>query len=117
MNINNDMGQNIPYICLKMAANLLKIYSNYTTLLNKKIDYLSAKNVREKLSMYFVDYYQKTRSCSFKIPMKRHELADYLNVSRPALSKEMSLMRNEDIIDYEGSVIKIKDIKTLERYT
>jgi CRP/FNR family transcriptional regulator, dissimilatory nitrate respiration regulator len=100
-----------------LAANLLKIYSNYTTLLSKKIDYLSAKNVREKLSMYFVDIYQKTRSCSFKIPMKRHELADYLNVSRPALSKEMSLMRSEDIIDFDGSTINIKDIKSLERYT
>jgi CRP-like cAMP-binding protein len=48
--------------------------------------------------------------------MKRHELADYLNVSRPALSKEMSLMRSEDIIDFDGSTIKIKDIKSLERY-
>jgi CRP-like cAMP-binding protein len=111
-NCNNaSICQNI------LTANLLKIYSNYTMLLNKKIDYLSAKNIREKLSMYLMDLYQRTGSSSFTIPMKRHELADYLNVSRPALSKEMSLMRDEDIIDFNGSLIKIKNIKSLERYT
>ncbi len=46
--------------------------------------------------------------------MKRHELADYLNIPRPSLSREMGLMRDEGIIDFEGTEITIKDTRSLE---
>ena len=100
-----------------LMSNLLKIFSNYTSLLNKKIDYLSIKNIREKLSIYLMDLYRRTGSPNLIIPMKRHELADYLNISRPALSREMSLMRNENIIDFNGRSIIIKDINSLEKFS
>jgi hypothetical protein len=35
------------------------------------------------------------RSTTFAIPMKRHELADYLMMPRPSLSRELGLMRDE----------------------
>jgi CRP-like cAMP-binding protein len=47
--------------------------------------------------------------------MKRHELADYLNMPRPSLSREMGLMRDEGIIEFDGSLIKIKNILILEK--
>jgi CRP-like cAMP-binding protein len=47
--------------------------------------------------------------------MKRHELADYLNMPRPSLSREMGLMRKEGIIEFDGSSIKIKNILMLEK--
>jgi CRP-like cAMP-binding protein len=100
-----------------LMSNLLKILSNYNSLLNKKIDYLSIKNVREKLSIYLLDLYRRTGSTSVMIPMKRHELADYLNITRPALSREMCLMRNENIIDFNGCSITIKDVNLLEKYS
>jgi len=98
-----------------LMSNLLKILSNYNSLLNKKIDYLSIKNIREKLSIYLLDLYQKTGNTSLIIPMKRHELADYLNISRPALSRELCLMRREGIIDFSGRSVVIKDIDSLEQ--
>jgi DNA-binding transcriptional regulator LsrR (DeoR family) len=60
--------------------------------------------------------YKKTGSSNFTLPMKRHELADYLNISRPALSKELVLMRNEGIIEFNRSSISILNIKLLEKY-
>ncbi|MCX6012285.1 MAG: helix-turn-helix domain-containing protein, partial [Chloroflexi bacterium] len=41
--------------------------------------------------------------------------ADYLSIPRPSLSREMSLMRSEGLIDYKGSSIKINDIPNLEK--
>lgn len=100
-----------------LMSNLLKILSNYNSLLNKKIDYLSIRNIREKLSIYLMDLYRKTGNACLIVPMKRHELADYLNISRPALSRELCLMRDEHIIDFNGCSITIKDIHSLEKYS
>jgi CRP-like cAMP-binding protein len=100
-----------------LMSNLLKILTNYNSLLNKKIDYLSIKNIREKLSIYLLDLYRRTGNSSLIIPMKRHELADYLNISRPALSRELCLMRTERIIDFNGCSVTIKDINSLEKYS
>jgi CRP-like cAMP-binding protein len=100
-----------------LMSNLLKILSNYNSLLNKKIDYLSIRNIREKLSIYLMDLYRKTGNACLIVPMKRHELADYLNISRPALSRELCLMRDEHIIDFNCCEVTIKDIHSLEKYS
>jgi Mn-dependent DtxR family transcriptional regulator len=41
-------------------------------------------------------------------------MADFLNVSRPSISRETSRMKDEGIIDYHLSTIKIKDIDALK---
>ena len=50
------------------------------------------------------------------LPMKRHELADYLNIPRPSLSREMASMRDEGVIDFSGSEIIVKKLPVLESY-
>lgn len=99
-----------------LISNLLNILSNQALSLSKKIDYLSEKSLRSKLSIYLLDIYQQAGDFALVIPMKRYELADYLNVTRPALSREMSLMRSEGIIDFDGSSIIIKDMAILKKY-
>ena len=97
-----------------LIMNMLNILSNRALLLNKKIEYLSAKNIRSKLSSYLLDISRQTADDTFTIPMKRHELADYLNITRPSLSREMGLMRDAGIIDFDGALIKIRNILMLE---
>jgi len=98
-----------------LIMNMLKILSNRALMLNKKIEYLSAKSIRSKVSNYLLDISRVSGGIIFKIPMKRHELADYLNMPRPSLSREMGLMRDEGIIEFDGSLIKIKNILILEK--
>jgi CRP-like cAMP-binding protein len=98
-----------------LIMNTLKILSNRALMLNKKIEYLSAKSIRGKVSSYLLDIYQQTGDATFTIPMKRHELADYLSMPRPSLSREMGLMRDAGIIEFDGSSIKINDILKLEK--
>ena len=99
-----------------LIMNMLKILSNRALMLNKKIEYLSAKSIRSKVSNYLLDISRVSGGIIFKIPMKRHELADYLMMPRPSLSREMGLMRDEGIIEFDGSSIKIKNIPTLEKF-
>jgi len=97
-----------------LIMNMLNILSNRALLLNKKIEYLSAKNIRSKLSSYLLDISRQTADDTFTIPMKRHELADYLNIPRPSLSREMGLMRDAGIIKFNGSMVTINNVLTLE---
>ncbi len=42
-------------------------------------------------------------------------MADYLGVPRPSLSREMSNMKKDGIIDYNGNQIMIIDLIKLEQ--
>jgi DNA-binding transcriptional regulator LsrR (DeoR family) len=50
------------------------------------------------------------------LPLKRNELADFLNVSRPSMSREMCAMRDEGIIEFHLSTFKIKDLEALKNF-
>jgi CRP-like cAMP-binding protein len=95
--------------------NMLKILSSRASMLEKKIEHISGKNIRGKISSYLLDIYNQQKSSVLAVPMKRHELADYLNIPRPSLSREMAIMRVAGIIEFKGSVITIKDIFALEK--
>ncbi|MFC2060084.1 Crp/Fnr family transcriptional regulator [Chloroflexota bacterium] len=97
-----------------LIMNTLNILSNRALMLNKKIEHLSAKSIRSKVSSYLLDMYRQTGDAAFTISMKRHELADYLSIPRPSLSREMGLMRDVGIIEFDGASIKINKILMLE---
>ena len=104
-------------ICASHSAlimNMLQILSNRASMLERKIEYISAKNIRGKISSYLLDIYRQAANENFTLPMKRHELADYLNIPRPSLSREMGLMRDAGIIEFDGSCITIKNVFKLE---
>ena len=100
-----------------IIQNMLKIISDKALILSKKVDYLSIKSMRGKLSTYFLEQQKKTGKMTFMLPMKRNELADFLNVSRPSMSREMCRMRDEGIIDFNMSTVKILDLELLKNFS
>ena len=98
----------------KLIMNTLNILSNRAFMLNRKIEYLSAKSIRGRISSYLLDMYRQSDNAALTVPMKRHELADYLGMPRPSLSREMGLMRDDGIIEFDGHSIKIKNVLMLE---
>ena len=48
--------------------------------------------------------------------MNREQMADYLSVTRPSLSREISAMAQEGIIAVDGSLLKVLDQERLEEY-
>lgn len=98
-----------------LITNMLRIISEKAVMLNKKVEYLTLKSLRGKISAYLLEQYNKTGRPTFVLPLKRDELADFLNVSRPSLSREMGRMRNEGIIDFYRSSVRINDLEALAR--
>ncbi len=96
-----------------LIQNMLSLISKKALGLNRKVEYLVIKSIRRKISVYLLEQYNKTGRLTFIVPLKRNELAEFLNVSRPSLSREIIKMKEEGIIDFYRSTFKIIDIEGL----
>jgi len=83
--------------------------------LTKKIEYLAIKGLRGKICTYLYNIYLKTGNREFRLPMKKYELAEFFNIARPSLSREMINLREEGIIDFTGGKIKLISIRRIEK--
>ncbi|HEY8349361.1 MAG TPA: helix-turn-helix domain-containing protein, partial [Clostridia bacterium] len=61
-----------------------------------------------------LEQYKKSGKTTFMLAMNRNELADFLNVARPSLSREMCRMRDEGMIDFHRSSVQIRDMEALK---
>lgn len=97
-----------------LISNMLTILSDKIVMLNKKMSILNAETLKGRIAVYFLAIYKKTNSLIFEMPMKRQEMADFLNVKRPSLSRELSNMQQDKIIEVYRSTVKILDLETLK---
>lgn len=97
-----------------LINNMLSILADKIIMLNNKMHILNAETLKGRIAVYLLNLYKKTNSLMFDMPMKRQELADFLNVKRPSLSRELSNMQQENIIDVYRSTVKIIDLERLE---
>lgn len=97
-----------------LILNMLKIISKKALMLNRKVEYLAIKSMREKISTFLLEQYMVTGKTTFMISLNRNELADFLNVSRPSMSREIAKMKDDGIIDYYKSSFKIVNIDLLK---
>ena len=91
-----------------MNEHLLKIIAGQTLGLNQKIKHLSARTTRAKLLSYLSSEARAQHSAYITLPFNRQELADYLSVERSAMSRELSHMKAEGLIDYSRNVFALK---------
>ncbi len=97
-----------------IIQNMLKIVSEKAMMLNKKVEYLTIKSMRGKISAFLLEQYRKAGKNTFDLPLNRNEMADFLNVSRPSMSREMCRMKEEGVIDFHLSLVRILDLKALK---
>ena len=84
----------------KLLTNLLQVSVRKNLVLSTRIFCTSGKTIRSRLLTYLTGQQVKAGSTTFQIPFDRQQLADYLNVDRSALSKELGKMRDEGIVDF-----------------
>lgn len=90
-----------------LIRNMLNILASKNILLNNKIEILSSKTTREKLMTYFNMQVITKKSNKFQIPFDREALADFLNVNRSSMSRELSKMQEEGIIKFNKNKFEI----------
>lgn len=97
-----------------VMKNMLCVLSERALALNKKIAYLSAPDLKTKIAMYIYDLYEANGSLHLKTPLNRDQMADFLAVARPSLSREFINLKKMGIIDFCRSNIEILDLEKLQ---
>ena len=82
--------------------------------LNTKIELLTLKGMREKIAAYLLTESKNSNSMNFQIVPNRNELAQYLNVSRTSMCRELALMKEQNMLDYYQNSFKILSIDALK---
>lgn len=98
----------------KLAANLIQILAQKALYLNRRVYYLQLKTIRGKIAKFILEESRNSNNSTFRTAYNRQVMSEYLNVSRPSLSRELSRLKEEGVIDYYKETIKILNQKALE---
>ena len=82
----------------KFLHNLLLLSMQKNLALSQRIRCTTPKSARGRLLTYLSAQAVRAGSTHFSIPFDRQQLADYLNLDRSALSKELGKMRDDGLI-------------------
>jgi len=91
----------------KLIDNVVILIAQKNMQLMEKIEITSQKTLKDKILTYLSREAQRNGSLYFTIPLGRLELADYLCSDRSALSRELSRMKEEGIIDFDRNTFRI----------
>lgn len=92
---------------INIIRNMMAVLGEKNISLNRKIELLAYKGMRQKLASYLLGEASKRHSNMFQIMPNRTELADYLNVSRTSMCRELARMKDEGLIDYYANSFKL----------
>ena len=81
-----------------MHTNILDVFMRKNLILAGRNFHTSPKSIRGRVMAYLNSVSLQEGSNEFDIPFDRQQLADYLNVERTALSKELGKMQKDGLI-------------------
>ena len=92
---------------VKLFRNLLTISVRKNLALSGRSFHTAPKTVRGRVMAYLNTMSLQSHSRTFSILFDRQQMADYLNLDRTALSKELSKMRDEGLIAFRKNRFEI----------
>ena len=109
--------EHIVKICLqneKFLKNILQLLSAKILTLDHQLRILSGETIRQKISFYLLEQYQRQNTLRIPVILSRQKMAEQFGITRPSLSRELSRMKHEGLIDLKEHLIIIKDLPALE---
>lgn len=94
-----------------LEKNLLKIMAEQSLEMINHFKILSGKTLRQKIAKYLLA--QPSEQEHIKQSLSREELADYLCVTRPSLSRELMAMKRDGLFDIKGKEFYITNRSVL----
>lgn len=91
----------------QVIQNLLIISARKNLQLSWRSLHTAPKTIRGRLLSYFSRQISLQGSSKITIPFDRQQLADYLNLDRSALSKELGKMKQEHLLEYHKNIFDI----------
>ena len=91
----------------QLIENMVHVIANKNRDLMRKVEVVSKRTTREKLLSFLSIQAQLQQTRYFEIPLGRVELAEYLCVDRSAMTRELSKMKEEGLIDYDKNCFRM----------
>ena len=92
---------------VKLFRNLLIISARKNLALSGRSFHTAPKTARGRIMAYLNTVSLQRHKRKFSIPFDRQQMADYLNLDRTALSKELGRMRDEGLIAFRKNRFEI----------
>ena len=89
-----------------LANRFVAALASRTLSLNQRIQILSRRTLREKL-ITFLSQSATAQGDTFTVPFDRASMANFLGADRSALSRELSHLRKEGVLDYHRNQFRI----------
>lgn len=107
-------GGNLSRPALLVQQNLMRIFARKAYFMHNKIKVLASGSLREKIVRFL---FQNLRADGvIELSVSREYLAAYLAVTRPSLSRELSAMVRDGILEVDGRSIRVADMEAFEAY-
>ena len=95
----------------KFMKNILNACVQKNQVLSNRIFCTTPKSTRARILTYLSYQAVKEGRTTFRIPFNRQQMADYLNLDRSALSKELGRMRDEGILEFRKNQFTLTGIQ------
>ena len=92
---------------ITVQDNLIKILAGKNLFMRDKLNLLSLPSTRAKILYFLSNEARKRKSKYFEIDFNISELAQFLNLNRSSLSRELSKLKKEGLIDYDNKTFRI----------
>lgn len=104
-----------PAASRQLLRNLMgSVGSKYFALMDR-VELLTLKSLRSKICAYLLQYARQVGADTFSVPHSRASMAEYLGCERSALSRELSRMQKEGLIQTYKSSFKLVDRARIEQ--
>ncbi|MDD2299222.1 MAG: Crp/Fnr family transcriptional regulator [Fermentimonas sp.] len=97
----------------QLLTNFMKVNSNMTVFLSKKVQMMSIKTLKGKLSLYILEN-TTPQEDTFTLKRTQSQLAEYFGVQRPSLARTLGDMIREELISIYKRELRVLDRGKLE---
>ncbi|MDD3192547.1 MAG: Crp/Fnr family transcriptional regulator [Oscillospiraceae bacterium] len=93
----------------RLVENLFDLMRKKAVALSERVEVLSRRTIRDKLSAYFSLLFVKNGGRAFSLPFSYSILADYICADRSAMMRELRNMKEDGLLETDGRRILLTD--------
>jgi len=109
LHIKKDFVLELCHSSRNFLIRFLESNSDKAAVLSNKIKSISLKSIRASLTAFINYEYCSQKSKKIRLQMTKKDLAERLGIQRTSLSRELSKMKNDGLIDFDIHSITIVD--------
>ena len=96
----------------QLTQNMLEILSENNFKITRNLHIVTTSSLRERIAIWLIDSMDEEENVELR--MNREQLADFLGVARPSLSRELMRMQADGLIQVSKKKIAIRNRQALE---